>query len=414
MRLQMPMAELRALFRKSPAFRQVFLADVATQIGDGSLVIAFPLLIMERTHDVTLTGLAFSGEILAFGLMMPFAGSVADRLEQKTLMITANLARVLFMGMLLVALLLALPAWVFLGLSVALGAAGAFFLPARAAFMRRLLDGEALEKAIAMEGTMGFLMRLVSPPLMGLLLMVLPAAVGLGFDMACYLLAVALLAPAFVTGPTLDRPEAEPAGAWREGWRTIMRQRELRGLLALDTVLSLVGMAAFSITIAFLAEVMHLGAQANGALLAATGLAGAIGAQFAQRLGRWPGVTLALLAAIAATYLLVPTAGSMPVLVAIWALRGLAIGVFCVLINQRIARLVAPTVMGRVHAAWGLAACLAAFGGSAMTPLLLRTLGASRSYTLLGLMLTSVLAVALIAALARRLRPAETPALQEA
>ena len=122
---RLPLAELQALFRKSPAFKRVFLADATTQFGDGGLLIAFPMLIMARTNDVTLTGLAFSGEILAFGLLSPVAGMLADRLEQKTLMLAANLARVALFMALLVAYWLNAPIAVFMALSVALGAAGA-------------------------------------------------------------------------------------------------------------------------------------------------------------------------------------------------------------------------------------------------------------------------------------------------
>ncbi|MFN3429179.1 MAG: MFS transporter [Candidatus Sericytochromatia bacterium] len=416
MNTQLPLAELRALFRKSPAFRRVFLADVATHFGDGGLLIAFPMLILERTHDVTLTGLAFSGEILAFGLLSPVAGVWADRMEQKTLMLAANLVRVALFMVLLIAFWANAPIAVFMGLSVALGAAGAFFMPARAAFMRRLLAGEDLDAAIALEGTMGFLMRLVSPPMMGAIMAIWPATVGIQVDMAAYLLAAWLLIPAWVTGPRVAAPEGEGPGAWREGWRTILRSRALGGLLMLDVLLSLVGMAAFSITVAFLEQVLHQGAQANGWLLAATGLTGAVGTQLAGRVGRGPAVYAALAAAIALTYLLVPLATSLPMLMAIWSLRGLAIGGLCVLINQRIVAEVDAGVMGRVNAAWGLAACLSAFLGSAATPWLLRSLGPKASFTLFGLMLAGFMLVAAAVWATHRLRttPAGRPARAEA
>lgn len=397
----LPLAELQALFRKSPAFKRVFLADAVTQFGDGGLLIAFPMLILARTHDVSLTGLAFSGEILAFGLLSPLAGTLADRLEQKILMLAANLTRVALFLLLLLAQALVAPIGVFLALSVALGAAGAFFMPARAAFMRRLLDGEDLDAAIALEGTMSFLMRLVSPPLMGALMAVWPATVGIQVDAAAYLLAASLLMPAWVTGPCQPEVAPEP-GAWREGWRTILGSRSLTALLALDVLLSLVGMAAFSITVAFLDQVLHLGVQCNGALLAATGLMGAVGTQVAGRLPKGPGTFALLSGAIALTYLLVPFAGSLPVLMAMWSLRGLAIGALGVLINQRMVAEVHAGVMGRVNAAWGLAACLSAFAGSAATPWLLRTLGPRLSFTLFGLLLASMMLVAAVGWLARR------------
>jgi hypothetical protein len=65
-----------------------------------------------------------------------------------------------------------------------------------------------------------------------------------------------------------------------------------------------------------------------------------------------------------------------------------------VLLNQAIAREAPAEAMGRVTAAWGLAACLASFAGSMATPVLLRTVGAASSYVLFGTLL-ALLALAL-------------------
>ena len=86
-------SEAFALFSRHPHFRRLFLADAFSQVGQNMLVVAFPTLILEVTHDVTLTGLAFAGEILAYGVLAPWAGLIADRCEQKRLMQIANLGR---------------------------------------------------------------------------------------------------------------------------------------------------------------------------------------------------------------------------------------------------------------------------------------------------------------------------------
>jgi predicted MFS family arabinose efflux permease len=260
---------------------------------------------------------------------------------------------------------------------------------------------------------MSFLMRLVSPPLMGVLMAVWPATVGLEVDMAAYLIAACMLMPAWVTGPRLEAEAAPAPGAWREGWRTIRRSRALSGMLVADVFLSLVGMAAFSITVALLADVLHLGPQANAWLLGTTGVAGAVGTQLARRLAKGPGTFAALCGAIALTYLLVPVAGSLPVLMAVWSLRGLALGALGVIINQRIASEVEASVSGRVNAAWGLAACVSAFLGSASTPWLLRHLGPRGAFLLFGTVLTGLLAIAALGWMARRLRAVAPARLNE-
>lgn len=407
MMTKLPMAELFALFKRSPAFARVYFADLCTLFGDGGLLIAFPMLILHQTNDVTLTGLAFSGEILAIGLMSPFAGYWADRLEQKVLMIGADLARFALLGALLAALAWHLPAPVLLGLSVLLGAAGAFFHPARAAFLRRLLDGDDLEQAIAIEGATSFLMRVIAPAAMGALVAVFPPTIGIWTAMAACLLAVALLLPAWVTGPRLPVPADAPRGAWKEGWRIIGASPVLREMVMLDVLLSVVGMAAFSLTVAYLTTELHLPAQANGWLLATTGVAGAIGTQLAGKLPRGRATFAGLTAMIAFTYLLVPAVPTLALLLPVWAVRGVAIGVLSVMFSQAAMRETPADAMGRVNAAWGLAACLSAFAGSAATPFLLRTVGAAGSYVLFGALLTLLsLAIALLAARAWLAKPA--------
>ena len=388
-----PLAELQALFRSSKAFRQVFLSDLVSQLGDGGLTVAFPLLILEKTHDLTLTGLAFSGEILAFAILSPIAGYWADKLKQKRVMIAANAARISLMGLMLVVLALGAPMGVPLVLSLAIGATGAFFVPAQSVFLIRLLDGPELEKAIAVEWTAGFLTRMIGPPLMGVLLLFLPASTGIAMDMVAYGLAIAFLAPRYVRGRegVLEGSEDQvDLGGWREGWRIVVGSQALLGLLVLDAMASMVGFAGFSTTVAFLEKQLHVGAQSNGWLMAMTGLAGALGSQLTLRMGNQPRVYLGLVGVLSVSYLLVPFAATLPVLMVIWGLRGLALGSFGVLLSQRLALTVPKEAMGRVNAAWILAICLAAFVGSAMTPVLLRVVGPAASFTLFGVTLALV------------------------
>lgn len=382
-------AQIFPFLRRHPAFGRTFLADALSQLGQGMLFIAFPVLIHQATGDISLMGLAFSGEILAFAILSPFAGYYADRLEQKTLMVAANLVRVAMLLAILWVLAAHQPFALCLVLSMLLGASSALFMPARAAFLRRLLAGDELLQAVALEGTMGFLLRVISPALVGLLLAVFPVTMAIWLDIALYLVSTALLLPAWVTGPRVAPPEAAES-SWREGWRTILGTPDLRVLFMLDVVISLVGMAAWSSTVAFVAAVLHLPDAYVGWLQAATGLAGAVGTRLGARFGPRRNTYLGLLAVMTFSYLLVATVHSMPLLVAIWSIRGLAIGLFVVLFSQQIARFTPPEKMGRVQAAWDMAVCVAAFLGSASTVWLIGHLGPAGSFQLFGVIMLVV------------------------
>ena len=385
-------SDFARLLREYPPFRRLLLADLVTQVGEGSLIVAFPMLLLEATRDVTLTGLAFSGEILAFGLVSPLAGVWADRMNQKGLMIGANLVRALLLVGLLVLLERTRSLAACMALSTLLGAVGAFFTPARSAFLRRLLRGGDLECALAAEGTMGFLIRLVAPAVVGALLVHLPAASAIWLDLATYLVGAALLAPAWVTGPALERPSRARAGEWREGWRVVLGSPVLGRLLAMDFLLTVLGMAAWATTVAWLDLVLHRSVAENGWLMAVTGLAGTVGTRLVGYVPRSQGLYAFLAGVFSASYLLVPATDSLPGLLVLWFVRGAALGAFAVALQQQIARETPAEVMGRVQAAWGLAGCLAAFLGTLLTPGLLRTAGAAGAFYAFGL------AMALVAA----------------
>jgi len=362
------------------------------------LMVAFPMFILQVTGDVSLTGLAFSGEVAAFGLLSPLAGWLADRVEQKSLMIAANTSRIALLLLLLQLLAGAGTLVACLALSLGLGASAALFTPARAAFLRRLLQGQDLMQAVALEGTSSFLNRLLAPAGIGLVLLVFPPTAGIWLSLALYALSSALLWPAWVSGPRAETSAEE--GSWAAGWRHLWNS-PLRRLLALDAVLQLVGWASWASTVAFLQVVLHQPAACAGALMSATGLAGALGTRLASRL-RAGRVTLAsLLGLLAASYFFVPQAGDLVALVGLWMVRGLAMGVCMVLFGQQVAALTPPDRMGRVQAAWEMSVRLAAFVGTVSTPLLLRGCGAAGSFYVYGALVLAAVGFTLT----RRARP---------
>jgi MFS family permease len=372
------------LLKRYPAFARVFWADAAAQMGQNMLVVAFPTLILEVTHDITLTGLAFSGEILAYGLLSPWAGWVADRWEQKRLMITANGLRFVLLLLLLWTLAGGYPTWFYLLISLALGAAGALFSPARAAFLRRLLQGDDLLEAVALEGTSGFLIRLISPAVMGAILLLSDARGGVLVDASMYLVSTWLIAPAWVSGPRQNPPASAEEGDWRGGWRLLWHSAELRGLLWADLLISFLGMASWSTVVAYLEQVLQVRAANNGWLQASMGITGALGTRWVTRLPAGPWLRWGFLGLITLSYLGLAQADSLPKLVLVWSLRGLGVGGLVVLISQQMAREVPATHMGRVQAAWEQAVLVACFAGTMITPWLLRHGGPLLAFRLYG------------------------------
>lgn len=370
------------LLKSRPAFGRLFCADVLSQVGHNMLIVAFPVLILEVTHDVTLTGLAFSGEILAYALVSPLAGALADRVDQKPLMLLANMARSVLLLALLLSLSRGLPVAFYLLISVLLGCASALFGPARAAFLRRLLKGEELLQAVALEGTAGFLLRLLGPALMGALLLIGDVRLGVALDALLYVASSILLLPAWVGGPRVESEPHDEGAA--QGWAFLTRNDQLRPLLILDGVVCVVGLASWSTCAAFLETVLHVKAANNGWLQAAAGLGGSVGTLLAHRVPRGRATSAWILTGLTATYVCLGSVTTLPQLVLVWFGRGLMLGVLTLVLSQGLAREVPAHLMGRVQAAWEQMALLACFVGSISSPWLLRHLGAHGAFRLFG------------------------------
>ncbi|MGE0488830.1 MAG: MFS transporter [Vulcanimicrobiota bacterium] len=238
------------LLRNNPIFARVFWADCLAQAGEVSLWVAFPLFVYEQTGEVAHAGAAMAGEILAVGLLSPLAGSLADRGAPERQLRACALAR----QAVLVALL-----WVgshqgslaqFLGLSLLLGVAGAFFTPARAAFTRRLLEGAELTAAVAAAGTAAFLIRMFVPALLGVWLAFISPGHAWVCDLLAYGIVLIILAPAWVRpGPGLQGLQGPD---WRLGWQRVLGSTELRSLAVMDFMLTFLSMAGFATMLALL------------------------------------------------------------------------------------------------------------------------------------------------------------------
>ena len=360
------------LLSRYPAFARIFWADALAQMGHNMLVVAFPTLILEVTHDVSLTGLAFTGDILAYGMLSPLAGYLADRWEQKQLMLAANFSRFGLLLLLLYTLAHGYPAWFYLMLSMALGGAAALFSPARAAFLRRLLSGDDLLEAVALEGTSTFLLRLISPALMGLILIVSDARAGVAADAILYLISSLLIWPGWVSGPRLHaESENKEQGGWSEGWKLLLSSAQLRGLLCIDLLISFLGMATWSTAVAYLEQVLHVRAANNGWLQASMGITGALGTRWVTRFPQGERLRWLCLGLICLSYMSLGQCDTLTKLVLAWSIRGLGVGGLMVLISQQLAREVPSHLMGRAQAAWQQAVLIACFLGTIITPWLI-------------------------------------------
>ncbi len=263
---------LRAL--RSRNFRLFFIGQAISLIGSWMTRLATSWLVYRLTDSEFLLGLvAFAGQVPAM-FLPPLAGVWLDRWDrQKVLIATQALA--MLQSLALAALTLSgyitIP-WI-VGLALFQGLINAVEIPARQAFVVRMIDNRAdLSNAIALNSSNFNATRLVGPAIAGGVV----ATIGEGW---CFLID-GLSYLAVIAGLMAMRlpPEVRPPADRRalhelaEGWRYVARSTPIRSLL-----LFLAGVGVLSAPYMVLMPVvagrtLGGGAGTLGALMAASGV----------------------------------------------------------------------------------------------------------------------------------------------
>jgi MFS family permease len=355
---------LRLLGANRP-FRLLWSARAVSYLGDSLGLVALMLHVAETTGQaLAVAGLLLAGDF-APALLGPLAGTVADRLDRRRVMVGCELVQ----GALVVAVAGWLPPLPLLLVLVGLRAvAGQVFQPAsRAAVPAVVAEGD-LERANAAVGVATNGGETLGPLVAALLLPVLGVRGVLLVDAASFLVSAALLGflpglrgPGRGPGP---RPSflADAAG----GLRYLRGQAVVRAVaLGYFAVVACTGID--DVALVFLATgTFGAGGTAVGLLLAAVGIGLLAGyALLARTGGRLPmnGLLLAGFAVSSAGNLLTGLAWAVAAAFAVQAVRGLGIAAMDVAATTLVQRTVPADLQGRVfgslYGGIGVAAALA-------------------------------------------------------
>jgi len=259
-------------------FRYLFLAELVVFGGDWFVLIPLVTLLQELTGSGLPGAIALAADTAVGALVLPLAGTFADRMNRRTLMIAANIGAIVAVT-LLFAVRSAELAWIGpLGIGLA-AVAKAVYTPAASAALPNVVDAADLAAANALAGSAWGTMAVVGASLGGVLSQVVSPYACFGITVVC-LAAAALLVlrvrrplQASRSGP---RVAARPVQEIAEAMRYIRARPRVASLV---TVKSAVGLgngvlAAFSV----LAVVTYgLGAVATGLLFAARGVGVIVG-----------------------------------------------------------------------------------------------------------------------------------------
>jgi MFS family permease len=271
-------------------YRLFFTGQVISVSGTWMQNVALAWLVVELTHSPLAIG------VLAFCRFIPFtvfglvAGVVADRIDNRKLVIGTQTVSMTFSALFAVLVLGGLETlWVVYLLAILSSTALVFDAPGRHALTFQMVGRDELPNAVALNASLFNASRVVGPGVAGVLI----AAFGVG---VCFAInAVTFLA--VLVGLLMMRKEelvpikrsAEPqtmVRSIREGFAWVLHAPDMRLVLAIVTVVSTVGFNFHVILPLLASDTLSSGPEVFGILSASFGGGALVGALLSATLGR--------------------------------------------------------------------------------------------------------------------------------
>jgi MFS family permease len=360
-------------------FWQLWSASTLSNLADGLVKIALPLVAVTVTDSPALVAGVALAVTLPWLLFALPAGALADRVDRRVAMVTANVARAAAVAILAVAVALGLQSsvaaiWVLYLVALLLGAAEVVYDTCAQSILPQVVSRDRLPRAngrlIAAELTAN---EFVGPPLGGLLV---AAGVAAAFATPAALWAAAVGALLLLRGgfavareePTTVRADVA------EGLRYLWRHRLLRTLATMTGLFNFATNATFAVFVLYAVgpdSAMGLTEAAYGLVFATIAAGSLIGALLAdpiiRRLGRSRSLFLGILGGVVTVGIPALTTNAL-VIAAAFLLGGLTNALWNVVAVSLRQRITPDRILGRINSsyrlvAWGTRPLGAAAGG---------------------------------------------------
>lgn len=398
----------RGLLSNGPLVR-LLAGEFVSSIGDWLYLVALLVLVYAASGNPVLLGVVGAARVLPYVVLSVPAGIVADRFERRRVLLVTDVGRGLLM--LAMAWLVANrgPLWAIVALAVAATCFSTFFGPTLGAYLPSLVrDERELGPANSAWSTLDNLAFVVGPAIAGLLI----ATSGLTLAFLLNAVSFAVVAVVLWRLPAEDSrsdrgrpPAAAPVVVAAHGAtpgappiRPLIRP--LVGLALADVSSSFVFGGLGVLTVILAVDRLGAGEAGTGALNAAVGVGGLLGALGSSAFVVQPGLRgpliLGALGMAAGVALLGAATSIGPALaaMAIAAAGSLLTEVVSTTIFQRI---VPDAIRGRALGAIATVSTLAYAAGSLALPILAGTVGVER--TMVGSALVVVVGVGMAAAI---------------
>ncbi|MBB2946268.1 MFS family permease [Actinoplanes lutulentus] len=270
------MPQALSVLTRNRDFRRLFSAELVVFGADWFVMVPLLVLLPELTGSGVWGAMVLAADTGINALLLPYTGTIADRLDRRKILIAANFASFLAV-LVLFAVRTPATAWLAIVAVGAMAVAKAFYSPAASAALPNVVDPDDLAAANTVAGSAWGTMTVVGASLGG----VVSTLFG---PYVCFAVTAALLLAGTVLTSLIRRPlQAPRSGGERprtmralvEALRYIGARPRLRALV---TVKSAVGLGNGVLTVFPLIAVAHgAGALGAGLLFALRGAGALVG-----------------------------------------------------------------------------------------------------------------------------------------
>lgn len=265
---------------RHPNYRLFLTGQIISTVGTWMQSVAMPWFALQLTHSGFLVGLVLAAQFLPVLIGSQFAGEIADRYRKRNVLLLTQAAFMLpSFALFLLSKSGHAEYWMIIVAAAAAGTINALDVPARQSFQVELVGKKDLMNAIALNSSVFNGAAVVGPSVAGLLI----AAVGLPLcflaNSVSYVAAImALLLMRDLPNIAMARDEQPWSARLAQGAAYARSEPVVGMLLIAVAVFSLFAMNRLTLIPLFADQVLGVGAQGFGFLLASMGLGALTGA----------------------------------------------------------------------------------------------------------------------------------------
>ncbi len=271
-----------------PTFRRLWFATLASSIGQWMQAIALGWIALTMTNSPGFVGIVSFTAGLPFLVVSPLGGILIDRVDRRKLMLICQaLAAILALAVAIDVIGGWVQPWHLIVAGFLNGSLQAMLSPTQQSLVPNLVDRSSLTNAIGLMSAGQNMTRIVGPTLAGLV-------IGLVGDGEAFLLQAVSIFAAFLLVLSISLPPRTiPATSSRnpfEGLQIIFQREDIRGIFLLASLPTLLIFPYISFLNVIARDILQIGAQGLGVLMAASGLGAVVGSLVVANQSRVEGV----------------------------------------------------------------------------------------------------------------------------